>query len=60
MSDPLHYRNKAQIPVGMQPDGGIVMGFYAHHSHRIIEPDQSVGCLIGAPENQNITDAIKS
>lgn len=59
MADPLHYRNKAQIPVGMTPDGRIVMGFYARHSHRIIEPDPSAGCLIGAPENQVITDAVR-
>lgn len=60
MTDPMRYRNKAQIPVGMMPDGRIVTGFYARHSHRIIEPDPSVGCLIGAPENQEITHAIKS
>jgi 23S rRNA (uracil1939-C5)-methyltransferase len=60
MNNPLHYRNKASIPVGSLPDGRIVMGFYARHSHRIIEPDPSVGCLIGAPENQEITHAVKS
>ena len=30
------YRNKAMIPVGLDRDGGVVMGFYARHSHRIV------------------------
>ena len=30
-----HYRNKAQYPVGF--DNGIKIGFYAPHSHRIID-----------------------
>lgn len=33
------YRNKAQLPVGMAADGKTVMGFYAFHSHRIIDCD---------------------
>lgn len=60
MKNPLHYRNKAQIPVGELSDGRIVTGFYARHSHRIVEPDSSVGCLIGSPENEEITHAVKS
>jgi len=35
MSQPFGYRNKVQYPVG---EGGI--GFYAKHSHRIIEHDE--------------------
>ena len=31
------YRNKAQLPVGQSRDGEVVMGFYAFHSHRIID-----------------------
>ena len=30
------YRNKAMIPVGLDRDGNVVMGFYARHSHRIV------------------------
>lgn len=30
------YRNKAQIPVGLDRDKKPVMGFYARHSHRIV------------------------
>ncbi len=31
------YRNKAQIPVGLSKDGRVQMGFFAPHSHRIVE-----------------------
>lgn len=37
------YRNKAMIPVGINKDGKIVMGFYSKHSHRIVECDD---CLL--------------
>ncbi len=30
------YRNKLQIPVGIDKDGNTVVGFYAEHSHRIV------------------------
>ena len=33
----LRYRNKAQLPLGLSPDGSLQMGFYAFHSHRIID-----------------------
>ena len=33
---PYGYRNKLQIPVGVDKDGNNVIGFYAEHSHRII------------------------
>lgn len=33
------YRNKAMIPVGVDKDGRVIMGFYSKHSHRIIESD---------------------
>lgn len=31
------YRNKAQYPVGQAPDGSLRIGFYALHSHRIVD-----------------------
>ena len=31
------YRNKAQLPFGKSPDGGVTMGFYAFHSHRVTD-----------------------
>ncbi len=30
------YRNKLQLPVGVDKDGKTVLGFYAEHSHRIV------------------------
>ena len=33
----LRYRNKAQLPLGLSKDGEVQMGFYAFHSHRIID-----------------------
>ena len=33
---PYGYRNKLQIPVGVDKDGNNVIGFYAEHSHRIV------------------------
>jgi len=33
------YRNKAQIPIGTNDQGNMIMGFYAYHSHRIINCD---------------------
>lgn len=60
MENPFHYRNKAQIPVGELSDGKIVTGFYARHSHRIVEPDRKRGCMIGAAGNEEITHAVKS
>ena len=33
---PYEYRNKLQLPVGLDRDGNSVIGFYAEHSHRIV------------------------
>lgn len=33
----IRYRNKAQIPVGRNNDNEVVLGFFASHSHRIID-----------------------
>lgn len=33
---PYEYRNKLQIPVGTDPNGNAVVGFYANRSHRIV------------------------
>ncbi len=30
------YRNKALLPIGPGPDGGVELGFYARNSHRIV------------------------
>lgn len=37
MEEPWRYRNKAIVPVGKDKNGNITAGFYAAHSHDIIE-----------------------
>ncbi len=49
------YRNKTQIPVG-RTNTGIVCGFYASHTHRIIPMSD---CLLQPKEFSNIVDEIK-
>ena len=47
MEEPWQYRNKAQVPVGRNRQGSLVMGFYARHSHDIIPMED---CAISFPE----------
>ncbi len=56
MENPWRYRNKAQIPFGLNRDGEIVTGFYAGRTHAIIEQED---CLLGAEENSRILAIIK-
>lgn len=49
------YRNKTQIPVS-EENGSLVCGFYAPHSHRII--DNSVDCIICNEIFEKITRTI--
>lgn len=51
MEEPYHYRNKAQFPVGRDADGRLLSGFYAAHSHRIIQHED---CAIGQPQADDI------
>ena len=57
MDQPYHYRNKAQYPVGTNKEGKPVMGFYAGHSHSIID---CTDCAIQEPVNAAILPVIKS
>lgn len=56
MEEPYHYRNKAQYPVGTNKEGTPVMGFYAGHSHNIID---CTDCVIQEPVNAVILPVIK-
>lgn len=56
MDDPWRYRNKAQYPIGTDRNGKVVSGFYAAHSHDIINCDD---CLIGIEENKAIIECVK-
>ena len=56
MNEPFHYRNKAQYPVGTDKEGKPVMGFYAGHSHNIID---CTDCAIQEPVNAVILPVVK-
>ncbi|CAG7645532.1 23S rRNA (uracil(1939)-C(5))-methyltransferase RlmD [Paenibacillus allorhizosphaerae] len=57
MSDPWRYRNKAQVPIGLgSEEGGLIGGFYAQGSHRIIDME---ACLIQHEHNDNVVAAVK-
>nr|WP_111621075.1 23S rRNA (uracil(1939)-C(5))-methyltransferase RlmD [Paenibacillus pabuli] len=55
MDEPWRYRNKAQVPIGAA-DGGLVGGFYAKGSHRIIDMDT---CLIQHEHNDEVVAKVK-
>lgn len=53
---PDRYRNKAQFPIGPDGRGGIVFGFYAPHSHRIVE---CTDCLLQPVEFTRAMEAVR-
>ncbi|MFK4304633.1 23S rRNA (uracil1939-C5)-methyltransferase [Paenibacillus sp. RC254] len=55
MSEPWRYRNKAQVPIGVT-EGGLVGGFYARGSHRIVDMDT---CLIQDERNDEVVAHVK-
>ncbi|MFH5186336.1 23S rRNA (uracil(1939)-C(5))-methyltransferase RlmD [Paenibacillus sp. TAB 01] len=61
MDDPWRYRNKAQVPIGFEAasadrEGGLVGGFYAQGSHRIIDME---ACLIQQENNDLVVAEVK-
>lgn len=56
IKNPDHYRNKAQIPVGLSEQGDIQIGFYSKHSHRIIDSDN---CLLQREDFHGIIPLIR-
>lgn len=51
MEEPWRYRNKAIVPTGTDSDGKRIFGFYAAHSHNIIEMND---CLLQPEEFKSI------
>ena len=47
-SDPLGYRNKAQVPVVLKADGSLMVGYYAAGSHKVV-PLPEEGCRLVEP-----------
>lgn len=56
MNEPWRYRNKAQVPIGVT-EGGLVGGFYARGSHRIIDME---ACLIQHESNDEVVARVKA
>lgn len=56
MTDPWRYRNKSQVPIGADREGGLIAGFYAQASHRIIDLD---ACVIQHEANDRVVMKVK-
>ena len=56
MDEPFYYRNKLQVPVGIDKNGGVVMGFYLSHSHDIV-PIES--CALSHPKIDALLPVIR-
>lgn len=55
MREPWRYRNRAQIPFGEQ-DGGLVAGFYARGTHRMVDMD---ACLLQHETSDEVVQTVK-
>lgn len=53
---PYEYRNKLQLPIGVDKDGQTVIGFYAERSHRIVPVDS---CAIHSKWAEHLIAIIK-
>ena len=53
----MHYRKKAQFPVGADKNGETVTGFYAERSHEIVDTTK---CYIQVEENELILETLKA
>ena len=56
MEEPYYYRNKLQIPVGIDRNGDVVMGFYLSHSHDIVPINK---CYLSHPAIENALATIR-
>lgn len=56
MENPYEYRNKIQVPIGRDPHGHIVSGFYRSGTHKIIPIDK---CYIENPKASEIITQFK-
>lgn len=57
MDDPYNYRNKIQVPIGRDPHGHIVSGFFRSGTHQIIPIE---GCSIEDKRASEILKTIKT
>ena len=57
MDNPYEYRNKIQVPIGRDPHGHIVSGFYRSGTHKIIPIEK---CYIESPKASKIIQEFKT
>lgn len=57
MTNPYEYRNKIQVPIGRDPHGHIVSGFYRSGTHKIIPIEK---CYIECPNASEIIQVFKT
>ena len=55
MENPLHYRNKAQYPIGINKQGEPIIGVFANRTHEVIPIDN---CLIQNKKSEEIAKFI--
>ena len=55
MENPLHYRNKAQYPIGINKQGDPIIGVFANRTHEVIPIDN---CLIQNKKSEEIAKFI--
>ena len=55
MENPLHYRNKAQYPIGINKNGEPVIGVFANRTHEVIPMEK---CLIQNPISEEIAKTV--
>ncbi|MFI3206447.1 MAG: 23S rRNA (uracil(1939)-C(5))-methyltransferase RlmD [Clostridia bacterium] len=51
------YRNKAQIPLGLNKNGELIMGFYGKHSHRIVDAKK---CFLQNEDFNIVMDIVRA
>ena len=56
MEEPWRYRNKAQVPIGFDSEGGLVGGFFEQGTHDIVDMD---ACLIQQEQNEETVQLVK-
>ena len=57
MEDPYHFRNKIQVPLGLDKKGKIISGFYKEGTHQIVAQEE---CLIESEVAKEILSTVKS
>lgn len=57
INEPVYYRNKAQLPVGLDEKGNLSIGFFSRRTHRITDTPE---CLLHREEFNRIIPAVRS